>query len=135
MTLENSPHSGEPSKHLSLSQWISQNRWAVLALMGVALVVGLVAIALQVRSVQPSSPPGGLDGCLVTSEGAPLVTTVRIGKVTRPTYENGCFFFPSVPPGTQQLVVTTPSGEVTLAVTIVSNEAANLGTLPISTGK
>ena len=134
MAFENSPLLGEPTPaRLTFTSWVYKNRRIILALTVVAFVFGMAVFIIQILLVLHPAAPGPLDGCLATATGDPLVTTVRIGTITRPTYDDGCFFFfPNIPPGKQELIISTPSGEVSLPVMIISDQAIALGTIVVN---
>jgi hypothetical protein len=132
MTFENSPRLDKPSAtRVSFLGRVNQFRHLILFLAIIVLLVSSAAMAVLLIPVIDAQTPGGLDGCLVSAAGSPLVTTVHIGTVTAATDASGCFFFPNLPAGGQQLIVTTASGEVSLPVTIVPNQATGLGTITV----
>jgi hypothetical protein len=133
MAFENSPRLEDPStSRVSFLGRIYQYRRIILLLAGLALFASLAALAILLIPVIYAVPPGGLDGCLISATGGPVVTSVHVGTASAITDASGCFFFPSLPAGGQQLIVTTPSREISLLITIVSNEATSLGTIPIN---
>jgi hypothetical protein len=133
MAFENSPRLDKPSV-TQVSFWgrVYQFRRIILVLAVIVVLISSAALAILLVPAIYATPPGGLEGCLINTSGAPLVTTVRSGTISAATDANGCFFFPSLPAGGQQLIVTTPAREVNLPVTIVSNEATSLGTITIN---
>jgi hypothetical protein len=134
MSFENSPRLDEPdSNRLPFSSWVFKHRRLILAFTGLVLVFSVAIFVIQIRSALQAAVPGALDGCLETASGDPLVTTVRIGSITRPTYADGCFFFfPNIPPGQQEMIVSLPSGELSIPVMIISNQATALGTVVVN---
>ena len=76
--------------------------------------------------------PGGMDGCLLTTDGQPASGNERIDDIPRPVYLDGCFFFPSLSAGSHQFSVETASGVfLTQNVNIIPGEAVELGTLSL----
>ncbi len=134
MAFENSPNlHGSRAGRIPFRTWFYQHRRLIWALAGVVFLLWAALFAFSAwRVIQPPMP-GALEGCLVTPAGEPMITIVRIGTLTRPTYSDGCFFFfPQIPPGRQELVIATDSGEVRLMVTIHSDQATSLGTVTIT---
>jgi hypothetical protein len=102
------------------------------------LVVGLCVLLLFYiigRALVPVPPPGGMDGCLSSLDGAPLAATLRVGDQFTVTDPDGCFYFASLPAGTQTLRVELPAGVWQQPVTIYSNQATGLGDLAIDLSK
>jgi hypothetical protein len=134
MSFENSPRLGEPvSARLPFSSWVHKNRRFIIPLAVVVVFLSIVVFIFQILSVFQQSVPGALEGCLVTASGDPLVTTVHIGAISRPTYPDGCFFFfPNISPGKRELIISMPSGEVSIPVEILSDQANSLGTIIVN---
>ena len=132
MAFENSPSLNDPEKpRTPFSRWLYLKRRSLLALVVVAGVLLLVVSGLAVGPALQAARPGGLDGCLQTPDGKPLVTTVTIGTFTRSTYADGCFFFASIAPGETQLVISTVPQAMLIPVKIEANKAVDLGTITV----
>jgi len=131
MALEDSPELGKPSStRVTFSGWFRKNKREISLLASVVVFVSLVVFFIEILPVFHPFAPGGLEGCVATKSGAPLVTTVRIGSVTRPTYDDGCFFFfPNISPGDHELIVALSSGEIILPIIIISDQAISIGTI------
>ncbi|MFZ5820888.1 MAG: carboxypeptidase-like regulatory domain-containing protein [Chloroflexota bacterium] len=134
MAFEESPRfdGQEGGVRSSWRNWIARNRRWLLALAVLFLLVDALAAAFLLSPPVSRQPPGGLDGCLADANGQPLQATVRVGEVARSTYADGCFFFPALEPGSQQMRVETASGETfTQTVQIVPGKALGLGTISL----
>ena len=133
MAFQSSPKLDNPSKPVrTFSGWLYALRPAFLTLTVLLILFDIAYMALRTRGAGNPLPPGGLDGCITTKSGTPLVGTAKVGEVSSLTDENGCFFFPALQPGTQQLQITSDTGIVyQQAVSIVSNQAVELGTLKV----
>ena len=132
MAFENSPSLEEPEKpRINFKRWLYLNRRILLAVIGAVIVIALVIIGLVSPTLHPAAA-GGLDGCLQTSAGKPLTTTVRIAAISRATSADGCFFFPGIPAGDYQLIISTAPRDVTIPVKIEANQAVGLGTITVS---
>jgi hypothetical protein len=132
MDFENSPplnYSKKPPR--SFKRWLEKNRRIILAIIVVLIVSLLTAVFLMIAPTLHPQPPGGLEACLLTPGGKPVVTTVKIATFSRTTGLNGCFFFPSIPPGDYQLIISTTSRDVTVPIKIISNEAVDLESITI----
>lgn len=121
---------GTPITDLSMRGWLARNRhWLLMLTIGVVLL----DVLMTVYSVAPlilSGPPGGLDGCILSASGQPVLAKVRVGDAARETYTDGCFFFSELPPGSNQVAVETTYGVVLIKdVEIISGEAVALGTI------
>lgn len=131
MAFENSPILGEDGvvERRSLRAWLAlHRRWLII----LAALFLLADAWLIVQLVRPAAP-GGLDGCVVTASGQPVVSAIiRAGQVERMTFADGCFFFPSLQPGTYQVSIAT-DGEVVWSqpVTIISGQAVGLETIRV----
>ncbi len=135
MAFEHGPEIGDNgiTEHRSLRGWITRHERALDIIIGILFIVILF---LAGRVLYPSffkSSPGGLDGCLTTSNGTPVSATVWVGDISRPTYADGCFFFPNLSPGVQQIRIETVSGQSsTQSVEIISGQAVGLGNIFIA---
>lgn len=123
-----SPH--KPTVH----DWIQSHRRLLLILIGVFIVLDvLLLLFLFAGSDAVSTAPGGLDGCLVDAAGRTVTGEITIAGVTRSTDPGGCFFFPSLPPGSHVMQVLTAGGlSLTTEVTVISGEAVPLDTVSVS---
>ncbi|MBP1467318.1 hypothetical protein EYB53_016515 [Candidatus Chloroploca sp. M-50] len=108
--------------------WFHRRRfWIWGAVAGIVLLELLLVVWLLFPAA-----PGGLDGCLASPEGAPVMAMVTVGTQRKATYADGCFFFAELPPGRQQVVLEPVVGApVRFEVEIVSDQALTLGTLMI----
>jgi hypothetical protein len=135
MAFEHGPEIGENgiTEHRSLRGWLNRHERALDIFIGVLFII---IFFLASRVLYPSfltSPPGGLDGCLTTSNGTPVSATVWVGNISRPTYADGCFFFPDLSPGMQQIRIETPSGQSsTQSVEVISGQAVGLGNILVT---
>ena len=134
MAFENSPglqpHSARRVPFLTL---VYQNQRMILITVGIVAVLGCLVIAVQLLPLFAAPPPtGGLDGCLATASGEPVVTMLQIDAVTRPSYADGCFFFPNLPAGQHELLIHTSAGSLSLPVTILPDQSTGLGTITIT---
>lgn len=116
----------------SLLAWLANHTQILYVLIG---VLSVLLIGLTVYAIQPvwSAPePGGVDGCITDILGNPLTGTVKVGTRSKPIYNDGCFFFKSLAPGTYHMKVVTTGGK-TLNKTfkIVSDQAISLGTITV----
>ena len=118
----------EPPKPLGPKK--ADHRERRLVGLGAACLVLLVY--LLSRDAGPEGDVGGLDGCLRTPAGAPLVGEVRVRSQTGFMGDDGCFFFSALPAGSQTLEVKLPSGTWQRSVTIVSGEAVGLGNVVVN---
>jgi len=133
MTFENSPKLKNPSKPVrTFSGWIYTLRPVLITLSVLLVIFDILFLADKIAPEKFISPPGGMDGCLVTSSGAPVSATVWVDNISRPTYEDGCFFFAALKAGKHQFQVQTAAGIVyTQSVDILSDQAVALGTIQI----
>ena len=132
MAFENSPSLADPEKpRTPLSRWLYLHRRSLLALVVVGGVLLLVVSGLAVGPALKSAQPGGLDGCLQTTAGKPLVTDVTIGTFSRRTSADGCFFFASLPPADYQLVISATPHDLSVPVKIEANKAVSLGSITV----
>lgn len=121
---------GKPISDLTTRGWLARNRRWLFALAGIVILLDVLAAGYFIVPAVLSGPPGGLDGCILSTSGEPVLATVRVGGVTRYTYEDGCFFFPELPPGPNQFNVETSAGVVlTQDVDILPGQAVALGTV------
>jgi len=108
-------------------KWISKHSRFMLLLIGFFFCL-LLSFSLVLILNNQLTKPGGLDGCIVNAKYEPVSATLQIETLTKSTYEDGCFFFPNLEPGTHQLIITTQYGQLLeLPVTIISGQATNLG--------
>jgi len=131
MFFENSPKLGEdnPSARLSFLGWASRHMRFLIGIIGVMV---LVDFSLAVYSLSFRQPPGGLDGCVQSTNGSPLQVIVQVDDEERPTYADGCFFFPALAPGPHHLSIKIddkPAWE--REVQIVSGQANALETVTL----
>jgi hypothetical protein len=103
-----------------------------LRLVGLAAACLVLLVYLLSRDAGPGADVGGLDGCLRTPAGAPLVAEVRVHSQAGVMDADGCFFFSALPAGTQTLEVKLPSGTWQRSVTIVAREAVGLGNVVVN---
>lgn len=135
MAFEHGPEIGENgiTEHRSLRGWLTRHERALDIIIGILFIV---IFFLASRVLYPSfltSSPGGLDGCLTTSNGAPVSATVWAGDISRPTYADGCFFFSDLSTGMQQIQIETASGQSsTQSVEIISGQAVSLGDILVT---
>jgi hypothetical protein len=98
MAFENSPKLDHPSKPVrTFSGWVAILRRPIL--LGLTTLLVLFDILFMAYKFAPGKftpPTGGLDGCLVTSNGVPFTATILVDAISTPTDGNGCFFFCSV---------------------------------------
>lgn len=123
---------GEIVSRPSLGSWMKKNRRWLLVIIAILVVVDsfVVSYASNPTAYQPE--PGGMDGCLLTTDGQPASGSVRVDGILRPIYLDGCFFFPSLSAGKHQFSVETGGGVfLTQDVTIPSGDAIGLGTLSL----
>ena len=97
-------------------------RWVLMAVTALAAI-----LVILVANLTRTPEPGGLDGCLYRPDGSPLVASVTIGEVERVTADDGCFFFPSLPLGEQEMIVETSGDQWSQTVSIISGQATSLG--------
>jgi hypothetical protein len=132
MAFEHGPEIGNNgiTEHRSLRGWLTRHERALYVIIG---GLSIIILFLAGKVLYPSlltNPPGGLDGCLTTLNGTPVSATVWVGDISRPTYADGCFFFPNLSPGLQQVRIETVSGQSsTQSVEIVSGQAVGLGNI------
>ncbi len=133
MSLENSPRLDNPSKPVrNFSGWLQTLRPVLLALTALLVLFDIIFMVYKANPDRFRRAPGGMDGCVVTSGGAPVVATIWVGDISHPTDNDGCFFFAALNPGAQQLRVETSAGTLyKQTVTIKSGQAVGLGTLKI----
>ncbi len=135
MTFEDSPsidaEPAETSKKINLDpRLIRRILWGGI---GIWLIFLIGMVWLYFQSLPPKLPYGGLDGCLVSETGEPVMAEIHLANQTRQTYENGCFFFAALQPGQYQLEITTAAGDTwQQSVNILPGEAVLLGQLVIS---
>ena len=130
MTLENSPRIQKPdqSRPASLRDWLIQRKRVFFVGLLALLVGWLVFVAvIVVKNSAVKQSPGGLEGYVLSQTGAPLAAQLSIADVTTQTYEDGYFFFNSLPAGTAELVIKSGGKEMRQPVTILSDQAVNLG--------
>ena len=135
MTFENSPSldayitSGKKPPHLNVVK-IRVILYSVIGLLAIILI-GVVFFYLATRPTE--LPVGGLDGCVVSTDGVPLVSMVEVGKHSKPTLSDGCFFIAAIPPGEYQInIKPSLGGEWTQTIQIISGQAVALGEITIS---
>jgi len=135
VTFENSPSldanstSGKKPPRLGAAKV----RILLYSLMGLLVVIFLGVVFSHLATRPSELPVGGLDGCVISPDGVPLVSSVEIGKQNKSTFSDGCFFFAAVPPG-EYLITIKPSlgGEWSQKITILSGQAVALGEITIS---
>ncbi|MEA3349015.1 MAG: hypothetical protein U9Q82_00170, partial [Chloroflexota bacterium] len=102
MAFENSPKLDGTAKlsSSSLARWIYNRRRVIWIAVGImfALLIALLLLR-SLASRPPDLPIGGLDGCLISEDGNPVTANIQIANSSMTTYEDGCFFFTSLPPG------------------------------------
>ncbi len=133
MHSERSPGFDQPKPRMPriTTGWIKRHRRSLWALLAVIVVVDLLVLAVFL-SPGMHEEPGGLDGCVATTAGTPLQTTVQVGDQRRTTFADGCFFFAALPPGRHQLRIETATGAISaVAVTIKAGEASGLGVITV----
>jgi hypothetical protein len=133
MAFDESPEFGESGikSRPTLRRWLTRHERALYAVTGVLSVIMLL---LSARVLGPSflSEPGGLDGCLANASGEPVTGTVRVGSITHPVYDDGCFFFAELSPGAHELTIETSDGTILKqAVEIVPGQAVELGVITL----
>ena len=100
----------------------------------IALCLVLLGVFIY-RLATPRPANGGLDGCLRTPDGAALTASVRIQNQPGVVGADGCFFFASLPPGAQILIVQLPGGDWQQPVTVLPGKAISLGDVVVTTPK
>lgn len=111
-------------------RWIGRNKQWLVALVVLLVLVDALLVAYVWLPSLSAGELGGLEGCLATASGEPLLGTVSIADVVRSTSTDGCFFFSALPAGSQRMSIVTNSGaSLEQRVRIVSGQAANLGTV------
>ncbi len=130
--MENSPKlDGTPSVQVNLTKSVYNYRRSIILL--VVTMGLLLTVAILVISRPREIPAGGLDGCVVSPDGVPLVAMVVVAKQSKSTFSDGCFFFADLPPGQHAVVIQpTLGGEWYGMVEIVSGKAVGLGEITIS---
>ncbi len=134
MAFEESPQfdGNQVVTHLSTQGWIHKYRLVLMSLVVVFLILDVALFYFRLVPTYYASFPGGLDGCLVSTNGEPLSAVVRVGQEASQTFEDGCFFFSELPPGNQEITIETVSGERSVqTVEIISGEAVGLGTVTV----
>lgn len=123
---------GQVVSRPTLGNWMVKHRRWVLVLIATLLVVDIFVVNYASNPAAYQPEPGGMDGCLLTSDGQPAFGSVRVDDILRPIYLDGCFFFPRLSAGKHQFSVeTSDSVFLTREVTILSGEAIELGTLSL----
>ena len=134
MAFQNSPNFEDQTinNKFSIRDWIGRHARLVLILLGVFIALDIFLAAFLLVPKQ-SSEPGGLDGCVLNSDGKPVSATVQVDNISKSTYEDGCFFFPNLPPGEHQMTIQTTDGQTIMrSIVIVSREAVIVGDIIIS---
>ena len=133
MAFENSPKLGNSSKpERTFRGWVYKLRPALLILVAPLIILDLLFLVYKNNPERFTRPPGGLDGCLVRSNGAPVTATVWVDNISRPLYADGCFFFSALTPGKHTFRVQAVRGLVySQTVVIPSNQAVALGNIQV----
>jgi len=134
MAFQNSPNFEDQiiNNKFSFRDWMGRHARLVLILLGVFIALDIILAAFLLVPTQ-NTDPGGLDGCVLSADGKPISATVQVDDISKPTYEDGCFFFPSLPPGEHDMTIQTTSGKtIQRSIVIVSGEAVILGDIIIS---
>ncbi len=132
MSFENSPSFDDlekikPEKKKPFPHWLRRVLLIAVAILGGGILL-FSGIKLGARA---STPPGGLDGCLVNAAGNPIVAEVSFGDQSTKSFEDGCFFFYELAAGNGELVVQYGGGDQVFPVQIISRQAVTLGELVI----
>ena len=133
MAFQNSPNFEDQTinNKFSVREWISRHARLVLVIVGLFITLDIILAAFLLIP-QQNTEPGGLDGCVISADGKPVSATVQVNNISKSTYEDGCFFFPSLPPGEHELTIQTAGGQTIMrSIIIVSREAVILGDIII----
>ena len=136
MTFENSPSIQKPNQHrpASLKDWAIRHKRIFFFGLLVLLVGWLAFIAVAViRNPVVKHSSGGLEGYVLTQSGKPLAAELSIAGVTTHTYEDGYFFFNSLPAGSAELLIQSGGNKTRQSITILSDQAVNLGKIELET--
>ncbi|MBT3336867.1 MAG: hypothetical protein HN855_01815 [Anaerolineae bacterium] len=117
----------EPEKKRISSRGLRRGLILAIALLGAAL---LFFGGTRLGS-GADTQYGGLDGCLVSSAGDPIIAEVLYADQSRETYEDGCFFFPYLPSGKGELTVRRGTEDLIYPVKIIAKQAVMLGEVVI----
>jgi len=134
MAFENSPKLGDKQGSTStISGKVYKIRRALMIVVAVMLALNIVFLTYRIAPSILLGAPGGLDGCVVTTNGNPVAATVWVDDESQQTYADGCFFFSSVLPGKHQFRVDF-LGETRheQSIQILSGQALGLGTIQIA---
>ena len=138
MTFENSPSIQNPNQHrpASIKDWAIRHKRVFFFGLLVLLVGWLAFIAVTViRNPVVKQAYGGLEGYVLTPSGQPLAAELSIAGVTTHTYDDGYFFFNSLPAGSAELLIQSGGNETRQSVTILSNQAVSLGKIVLETNQ
>jgi len=94
-----------------LYNWISHPPRVLQILLGLLMILIILIVILNFIPAQNSNH-GGLEGCVVNAKREAVSANVQIDGYSLSTYEDGCFFFPSLEPGEHLLVIQISSGQV-----------------------
>ncbi len=133
--LEDDPRFGEHNvrPRFSLIGWIVGHIRLLLAVAGVFVALSILFLFYTANHSPLGGQPGGLDGCVVSANGNPVPSTVRVDDISRPTTADGCFFFASLSPGLHQLRIETAGKQVWLqTVDIQSGQAVGLQNISVN---
>lgn len=116
----------------SFRGWVSRHARLLIFLTASILLINLVFLAFLVLPVW-ASPPGGVDGCLASPDGTPILASVSIGKNSKATSEEGCFFFVNLKSGWHTMTIITADGQTyKRSIEIISDQALELGTVQLA---
>jgi len=133
MKLEKSPtlkDSLSPRSTPTLGELLSRYRWVLPVILGAILLLDAIALAFIMLNATGSPAVGGLEGCVQTAGGAPVsAATLTVAGSSRQTYDDGCFFFATLPAGDYELLIDTEGGTWQESVSITAGQATSLGTI------
>jgi hypothetical protein len=106
MAFQNSPNFEDQTTNnkFSFKDWIGRHARPVLILLGGFFALDIILAAILLIPTQ-NTEPGGLDGCVLSADGKPVSATVQVNNISKSTYEDGCFFFPNLPPGEHEMTI------------------------------